>query len=174
MARMNAKIRTWFREDILLLAEAYFFFGTFGLSLPFGRNDEPRDQRYHRGDKPVPGRPCQVGPLCTHLDDMVAGGHGQRPDDRATADDLDAAADGPVASRPNSRGVWSCGCRARGGSDRVFCEKPFRRQQSTARVHRNIALALGGLQVRRSRSDRHRGGSISYRSMGNPPWGWAL
>src|SRR5882724_185139 len=30
---MNAKIRTWFREDILLLAAAYFFCGTFGLSL---------------------------------------------------------------------------------------------------------------------------------------------
>src|SRR5438128_5776106 len=33
MGRMNIKIKNWFREDILLLAAAYFFCGTFGLSL---------------------------------------------------------------------------------------------------------------------------------------------
>src|SRR5438445_7541561 len=33
MGRMNIKIRNWFREDILILAAAYFFCGTFGLSL---------------------------------------------------------------------------------------------------------------------------------------------
>src|SRR5712691_11816847 len=33
MGRMNIKIRNWLREDILLLAAAYFFCGTFGLSL---------------------------------------------------------------------------------------------------------------------------------------------
>src|SRR5436309_15010106 len=33
MDHINFKIRNWFREDILLLAAAYFFCGTFGLSL---------------------------------------------------------------------------------------------------------------------------------------------
>src|ERR1044071_5979949 len=30
---MVTKIKCWFREDVLLLAAAYFFAGTFGLSL---------------------------------------------------------------------------------------------------------------------------------------------
>src|SRR6266478_1338166 len=33
MGRMNIKIRNWLREDVLFLAAAYFFCGTFGLSL---------------------------------------------------------------------------------------------------------------------------------------------
>src|SRR5712691_92762 len=33
MGRINVKIRNWFREDVLFLAAAYFFCGTFGLSL---------------------------------------------------------------------------------------------------------------------------------------------
>src|SRR2546422_5663714 len=33
MDHINIKIRNWFREDVLFLAAAYFFCGTFGLSL---------------------------------------------------------------------------------------------------------------------------------------------